>query len=226
MKPNIAIVGPSGSGKSTSIRTLPMDRTIILNTEMKVLPFRSASKFKLNLPIPDLDSFNNAFNKALVTDKADICVIESFTSYTEHATVELQKAYDGFDFWNEYKKEVMRFLRKSKNTEKYVIMTAIDKVIEGSSGVEERCIAIDGSLKKLVEKEFVIVLYTDVIINEDGKPEYRFITNKQKGFENVSAKSPDGMFPAVIPNDLGNVIKLIEAYYSDDEEEVKEEVKK
>lgn len=218
MKPNIAIVGPSGSGKSTSMRTLDPERSIILNTEMKALPFRGAGKFKLNIPIPDLTAFNAAFNRALVSDVADVCVIESFTSYTEHATVELQKAYDGFDFWNEYKKEVMRFLRKSKNTEKYIIMTAIDKVIEGSSGVEERCIAIDGSLKKLIEKEFVIVLYTDVIINEDGNPEYRFITNKQKGFENVSAKSPDGMFPPVIPNDLGNVIKLIEAYYSEDEE--------
>lgn len=223
MKPNIAIVGPSGSGKSTSLRTLDPVRSIILNTEMKALPFRSAGKFKLNIPIPDLTKFNEAFNKALISDLADTCVVESFTSYTEHVTVELQKAYDGFDFWNEYKKEVMRFLRKSKNTDKYVIMTAIDKVIEGSAGVEERCIAIDGSLKKLVEKEFVIVLYTDVIINdESGDPEYRFITNKQRGFENVSAKSPDGMFPPVIPNDLGKVIEYIEAYYSEDEEPVEE----
>lgn len=223
MKPNIAIVGPSGSGKSTSMRTLGPERSIILNTEMKALPFRGAGQFKLNIPIPDLTKFNEAFGKALISEKADVCVVESFTSYTEHVTVELQKAYDGFDFWNEYKKEVMRFLRKSKNTDKYVVMTAIDKVIEGSAGVEERCIAIDGSLKKLVEKEFVIVLYTDVIINEDGNPEYRFITNKQKGFENVSAKSPDGMFPPVIPNDLGKVIEYIEAYYSGDEEPVKEE---
>ena len=39
MKPNIFICGPSGTGKSTSMRNLPPERTVILNTEQKALPF-------------------------------------------------------------------------------------------------------------------------------------------------------------------------------------------
>ena len=53
MKPNIIVVGKSGSGKSSSLRNLNAERTAVLNTERKQLPFRGAKNFK-NVPIPDL----------------------------------------------------------------------------------------------------------------------------------------------------------------------------
>ena len=80
MKPNIFVVGPSGTGKSSSLRNLNPETTIVLNTEQKALPFRGAGKFKLNVPIPDMDSFHAAFNKAIASTKAKVIVIESFTS--------------------------------------------------------------------------------------------------------------------------------------------------
>ncbi len=217
MKPNIFIVGPSGTGKSSSLRNLNPERTIIINTEQKALPFKGAGKFKLNVPIADLDSFEKTFDKAISSNKADVVVVESFTSLTEHAYREIGKAFKGFDFWDEYKKELMRILHKSKNTDKYVIMTGIDQVLEGAGGVEERFISVDGSLKKKVEKEFVIVLFSDMVTNENGDPEYRFITNRQKGYEHVSAKSPMEMLPKQMPNDIAEVIKVIEEYYNEEE---------
>ena len=217
MKPNIFIVGPSGTGKSSSLRNLNPERTIIINTEQKALPFKGAGKFKLNVPIADLDSFEKTFDKAISSNKADVVVVESFTSLTEHAYREIGKAFKGFDFWDEYKKELMRILHKSKNTDKYVIMTGIDQVLEGAGGVEERFISVDGSLKKQVEKEFVIVLFSDMVTNENGDPEYRFITNRQKGYEHVSAKSPMEMLPKQMPNDIAEVIKVIEEYYNEEE---------
>jgi hypothetical protein len=214
MKPNIFIVGPSGTGKSSSLRNLNPERTIIINTEQKALPFKDAGKFKLNVPIADLDSFEKTFDKAISSDKADVIVIESFTSLSEQAYREIGKAFRDYKFWDEYKKELMRILHKSKNTDKYVIMTGIDQVLEGAGGVEERFISIDGSLKKKVEKEFVIVLFTDCIIDENGDPEYVFITNKQAGYENHPCKSPMEMLPKQMPNDLNKVIELAEEYYN------------
>ena len=214
MKPNIFIVGPSGTGKSSSLRNLNPDTTIILNTEQKALPFREAASFKLNVPIANTDAFEKAFDKSIGSNKANVTIVESFTSLTEHVYADLSKAYKGFDFWDMYKKELMRILHKSKNTDKYVVMTGIDQVLEGAGGVEERFISVDGSLKKKVEKEFVIVLFTTVVINESGEPEYVFITNKQAGYENTPAKSPMGMLPKQMPNDLNKVIELAEEYYN------------
>ena len=163
MKPNIFIVGPSGTGKSSSLRNLNPAKTIILNTEQKALPFRGAGNFKLNVPIPDLKTFDFQLDRSILTEKADITIIESFTSLAEQVYTEYGRI-KGYDFWDIYKKEMMRILHKSKNTTKYVVMTGIDQALEGNGGVEERFIAMDGSLKKKVEKEFVIVLYAKEIV--------------------------------------------------------------
>ena len=70
MKPNIIIVGKSGSGKSTSLRNLDAAKTAVLNTERKQLPFKGANKFK-NVPIPDLNTFHTALEKAMQSKTID-----------------------------------------------------------------------------------------------------------------------------------------------------------
>lgn len=225
MKPNIFIVGPSGEGKSTSLRNMAPESTAILNTEQKALPFRNANKFKMNVPISDMNQYWDAFDKAMKSEKVENLVIESFTSLSENQMRESGQFYNGFDMWGNYKDNIGKILHKSKNTDKYIIFTGIDYVLENESGIAERIIAVEGSWKKKVEKEFVIVLYTKTFINEDGEIEYRFVTNKMKNYENVIAKSPMGMFPTIIPNDLKLVIEYIEKYYNEDDEKVTTESK-
>lgn len=215
MKPNIFIVGPSGSGKSTSLRNCNPKTTIILNTEQKALPFRGGQKFKLNVPIANMNEFHEAFNKALKSELAETIVIESFTSLIEQQLISSTLSYSGYDLWGDYQKEIKRILHLSKGTNKNVVFLGIDGVIEGSNGVEERFIYVQGALKKQVEKEFVIVLYTDMITNAEGQTEYRFLTNKQKGYEHTGIKSPMDMLPLQMPNDLKQVIVLAEEYYKD-----------
>jgi hypothetical protein len=216
MKPNIFVVGPSGSGKSSSLRNLNPETTIILNTEQKALPFRGSGKFKLNVPIANMADFHLAFEKAIVSQIADTIVIESFTSMVEQQFVSSGKSYSGFDLWADYQAEIRRILNRSKGTNKHIVFLGIDHIFEGVNGVEERCIAVQGALKKQIEKEFVIVLFTDMITNAAGVAEYRFITNKQKGYEHTGVKSPMEMLPLTMPNDLAEVISLANKYYSDD----------
>jgi predicted AAA+ superfamily ATPase len=42
----VLIVAESGSGKSSAARTLPADKTVILNCEAKPMPFKEFTKFK------------------------------------------------------------------------------------------------------------------------------------------------------------------------------------
>ena len=212
MKPNIFICGPSGTGKSTSMRNLPPERTVILNVEQKALPFRKGVEFKLNVPIDSIQLFKTALTKAIENPKIDIIVIESFTSLTELIYMKAKSLYDGFDVWDFYKNEIKKIMEMSKNTEKYIIFIGIDQYVEGEAGVEERFIAVDGSWKKKVEKEFVIVIYSEAKEIND-KQEYRFITNKQPGYNKLSAKSPMEMLPPIMENDIDMVLTKIDSYY-------------
>ena len=210
MKPNIIIVGPSGAGKSSSLRNLNPKTTAVLNTERKQLPFKNADKF-MNVPISTLSELKNALIKALESEEIEVIVIESFTSMIEIIFREADARYKGFDVWSYYNKEIDKILDKSKNSDKYVVFTAIDGVYDGDSGVEERYVAVDGNRwKKRVEKEFVIALFTDVHKGDEGV-NYRFRTNTTG---RDSAKSPMGMFEDLhIPNNLGKVIQMCEDYY-------------
>jgi septin family protein len=144
MKPNIIIVGPSGSGKSSSMRNLDPKSTAVINTERKQLPFKNANDF-MNVPVKSVSEFHSALDKAMESDKIKTIVIESFTSLIEIIYREAEIRYKGFDIWGYYNKEIGRILDKSKNSDKYVVFTAIDGVYDGDNGVEERFVAIDGN---------------------------------------------------------------------------------
>lgn len=220
MKPNIFICGPSGTGKSTSMRNLSPERTVILNVEQKALPFRKGVEFELNVPIGDIALFKKALTKAIENPNVDTIIIESFTSLTELIYMKAKSLYDGFDVWDYYKNEIKKIMEMSKNTEKYIIFIGIDQYVEGDAGVEERFIAVDGSWKKKVEKEFVIVIYSEAKEIAD-KQEYRFITNKQPGYNKLSAKSPMEMLPLTMDNDINSVLIEIDKYYGWNKKKVK-----
>lgn len=210
MKPSMFICGPSGTGKSSSLRNLNPETTVILNTEQKALPFRGASKFKLNVMIDKVKKFHDAMKAALENDKVETIVVESFTSLHEMIFREKSKLHDGFELWGAYKDEISKCLHTYKNADKWIIWTGIDKVIEGVDGVDERFISVDGSWQKKVAKEFVIVFYSTIIDDE-----YVFITNKKDnpGYAKTVCKSPMEMYEPTISNDVAEAIKIAEEYY-------------
>ena len=71
-----------------------------------------------------------------------------------------------------------------------------------------------------IEKEFTVVLFTDVKQEKGKDPEYRFITNNDG---TNSAKSPPDLFgKQYIPNDINFVIGEMKKYYELTKEEQKE----
>jgi len=211
----IGIVGVSGSGKSTSLRNLPPESTCIIDLERKGLPFPNASDFNI-VSCTSVKGFNVALKTALEDNKCEIIVIESFTKYIEMLHTLAVTSFKGFDVWNYYNRSIREMLDRVKNDKAIIIFTAIDEIVQitQTSGdtYNVRRVKVQGKQHEgCIEKEFLMVLYTEARRGKDGNVNYAFQTNSDGV---TSAKTPMGMFPeAYIPNDINTVIEAAKTYY-------------
>ena len=213
-KPIIGIVGGSGTGKSTSLRNLPPEKTYIIDLERKGMPF--PKKFPYTAPCSSTTEFDAALKDALADESCEVIVIESFTKYVEILHTLADKSFKGFDIWNYYNREIRTMLDKVKNDHAVVIFTAVDEIVElvqpSGNTFNVRRIKVQGKQHAgSIEKEFLMVLFTEVKRDKEGNTRYVFQTNSD-GI--TSAKTPMGMFPeAYIDNDVNAVIETAKTYY-------------
>ncbi len=211
----IGIVGSSGTGKSTSLRNLPPDTTHIIDLERKGLPFPNASAFYVT-PCASVKDFDAALNVALGDKSCEVIVIESFTKYVEVLITLAQASFKGFDVWSYYNRMIRATLDKVKNDHAVVIFTAIDEIVQvaqpSGDTYNVRRVKVQGKQHEgCIEKEFLMVLFTEVKQNKDGGTDYKFQTNSD-GI--TSAKTPMGMFADMyIDNDVNAVIQTAKEYY-------------
>lgn len=219
----IAIVGSSGSGKSYSLRNLDPASTAIINLERKPLPFKGGPNTATNQWLPTTAiEFERTLAEQLKRKEVKVIVIESLTKYLEkllEMSRDINKGYDIYSFYNKRIGKLLELIKECTEKDqspKYVVVLAIDELVKTAlpSGAEvaSRRIAVSGKeWEGKIEKEFTVVLFTDVKPNKDGKvSEYRFLTNNDGTH---TAKSPPDMFKgAAIDNDVAAVIKSIEAF--------------
>ena len=216
-KPLIAIVGHSGSGKSTSLRNLDPKTTYILDLERKGFPFRNASRFNI-VPVENANAFPRMLEKVLKEDDCETVVVESFTKYVEQVNTLATNSFKGYDIWSFYNRTIRNMLDSIKNDKATIIFTAVDDIVKipqitgGESS--HRRVKVQGKVHEgAVEKEFLMVLFTEVRKNEKTEEmEYFFQTNTDGV---TSAKTPMGMFDKqLIPNDIVEVLEKVEEYYA------------
>jgi hypothetical protein len=216
----ILICGPSGSGKSTSLRNLPPDKTAIVNIERKLLPFPSAKDFKNQDFCNSTQEVSISLNKWATNKDIEIIVIESFTSYDEMILKMNRELYKGYDIYTNHNKAIRNWVEQIKmiGLQKFLVLTGIDEVIgidtaEGGK-ISKRTLKVEGrELTGTIEKEFSIVLFTDVRKDpKSGNMLYQFQSNTD-GI--TTAKTPMGLYNGsqYIENDLNSVIKKIKEYY-------------
>ena len=226
--PNILIIGPSGTGKSTSLRKLNPTTTGVLNKEQKQLPFPQAKDFIHNKMCATQGDVTTELLMGLGMNPAiDNIILESFTSIDESILSYCRKTYTGWDIFFHHNRMVRELIETTKTLSfprpkigpKFVVVIGHDEIINipqpnGSSKAVRR-LKVDGKeLSGTLEKEFTIVLFTEVIEEViAGVPymRYKFLTN----YDGVcSAKTPMGMFKEkYIDNDLNMVINRIKEYY-------------
>ena len=216
-KPLIAIVGHSGSGKSTSLRNLDPKTTYILDLERKGFPFRNANRFNI-VPVENANAFPRMLAQVLKEDNCETIVVESFTKYVEQVNTLATNSFKGYDIWSFYNRTIRNMLDSIKNDKATIIFTAVDDIVKipqitgGESS--HRRVKVQGKVHEgAVEKEFLMVLFTEVRKNEKTEEmEYFFQTNTDGV---TSAKTPMGMFDKqLIPNDIVEVLKKAEEYYA------------
>jgi len=212
----IGIVGPSGSGKSTSLRNLDPTTTRIIDMERKGLPFRNISNFTI-LPASSIAECDEHFKTCLADPAVKIIILESLTKYFEILLRFSQTTFKGYDIYSYYNRTIGSFLDKIKNNRAIIILTAIDEIVkipspDGSESAARRIKVGGKEWEGKIEKELLMVLFTDPRKDKDGKIQYLFQTNTD-GL--TSAKTPMEMFSErLIPNDMAEVIRVAEDYYT------------
>lgn len=209
----IMIIGKSGRGKSTAIRTLNPKDVFMINTVGKLLPFQKGLEYSVennNMIITTLTA--TICRKLLRISKEtdiDIVIIEDaqYIMATEFFDKALIKGYDKFaqmgqNFWS-----ILRLVDKLRPGLKVFLLGHEDE-----SPTERKL----KTLGKMIEDKgcpeglATIVLWAETKIVE-GKRVYYFETQSD-GITN--AKSPMGMFPSQIPNDLQLVSSRVDEYYA------------
>jgi hypothetical protein len=219
----ILIAGDTGTGKTTSMEKLNPDSTFLINCANKPLPFRGSDNlYKVGKNLyyshtsADITGAMTAVNsnkaiKTLVIDDSNFVMTEYFFEKSSET---------GYTKFTELARNFQAILSKAKSMRDdlnvVVIMHTENEVSNG--------IILGKKIKtvgKLVDDQYqplavvTIALFTHITYDKSGLPVYEFITQrcKKDGIE-IPAKSPRGMFPLTIPNDLEQVIKLSREYYS------------
>jgi adenosyl cobinamide kinase/adenosyl cobinamide phosphate guanylyltransferase len=210
------IVGESGSGKSSSARNLPPEETVILNTERKFMPFKDFKKFK-NIDVSSVKKFNQVVAELAKDDgKYKYVVVDSLTSLTEIVNKYTEVTFNGFESWKQYNSIIYDTLQALKALPQQVFITAIPEHLEKSLGELKGYARVKGKELKYggIEKELSIVLWTNLVEDDDGiVTDYLFDFKPNK---HNTAKAPNELFTDKVPNDLLYVTNAIKEYYGDE----------
>jgi len=218
----VLIVGESGTGKSTAIRTLPPEKTVVLNTELKAMPMKNHDKFK----VVDINTYK-VLDAALTYyggekgDKFDYVILDSFTSMTEIVDRYTSAVYTGFDQWKNYNLLIYDVINRIKLLKQQVFVLGIPEQKEESFNEIKKYIRVKGKELKYgnIEKEFTIVLYTSPIYDEESGEmddvEFIYKPNKRN-----SAKAPMELFDSRPKNDALFVSQRINEFYAKERETI------
>ena len=214
----ILIVGDSGSGKSTAVENLNPKTTYIINAKGKSLPWRGSKK---QYSVENKNYFSTDQPNMILTildkisaERTEIkTVVVDDWQYVSAAELMAKSGEKGYDKFSSIGKAIYSLADKPKSLREdltVVFLTHSEDLTDadGNRKIKAKTVGklIDNHIT--LEGMFTIVLYTNVEKTKDGM-KYQFVTNTDG---TNTAKSPKGMFPYKIDNDLSLVLNGIEKY--------------
>jgi hypothetical protein len=231
----LCIYGESGTGKSTSLRNMNPETTFIISTTGKPLPFRAwkskYKKFTINketkevsgnyfvhsnweqiLKILKIINTKMPHIKTVVLD--DMQYILSY-EFVDRAT---ETGYTKFSELAQHLMEILRYSEQMREDCTMCFLTHSENV--GTEIDPKYVIKTVGKLlaeKVTLEGLFTYIFCTKVEEGDDGKMQYKLITNNDG---RCLAKTPMDMFEDMeIDNDLNKILEVIDKYNNGDNEE-------
>lgn len=222
----VLIVGPQGSGKTTSFEKLNPKETYLINCANKPLPFEGSGEFYqegTNLAnthdsptiVSALDLIDKNPNlqhiKNVLIDDSGFVMTEKYFEKVD------EKGYDKFTFIAKQYQSILSKCKSMRPDLNIAVVMHDEAVISNGIIVERK----GKTVGKMVDDQYdplslvAMALFTDVIFDKDGVPQYNFITNRcMKAGVVIPAKTPKGMFKDLrIPNDISAVFARAREYY-------------
>jgi hypothetical protein len=155
----------------------------------------------------------DTLDKYKANTKIKQLVFDSFSAFSDMLVAECRILKTGWDVWDLYNRQLYALFQKLKSfTDNgiHVIISGHDETIQDESGSGMKRLKTKGKeWEGCTEKEFDIVLWADAKVVKEGEVEYEFVTQTNG---KTPAKSPMEMLPLRMPNDMNEVIKLINEY--------------
>lgn len=219
----VFIVGKSGMGKSTSARNLDPDKTVIINSDQKDLPF---PKFRSNyneekgnyIQTSDVDEVIDKLRSIQKDDNITSVIIDTWSRMmTDGVMTPAFVQNKGFEKWGNFSfshYKLINIINEKLRDDLVVYLFCHPETVYDESGFPRMEIAVQGKqIKKFFPESFSsIVLYAEAIKNPGNPVSYIFRT--VTGGDDT-CKTPMGMFSEEhIENDLVQVNEAITSYYS------------
>ena len=210
------------------MRNLPMERTAMINVEMKPPSFPGAKNLKMYYKPGTLAEVQQAIAECVANDDIEFIIFDSITmladklmfmEFIENAPISKSGNKDTQTGWMNYKTWFNQMITFCKKSNKSFIFTALAMEISDEQDKFEKRIVpkIQGSLKESIASEFTTTLFAQGrLLEKDGKKQgvYTFQTNKTAENWYVEAKSPVGMFDQdYVDNDVMQVIQQQIKFY-------------
>ena len=226
------VIAESGFGKSTAIcpseelgiKGLDPNTTFIVNVSSKDLPARGWKKLYKHIQGKDLSSgnyveTNNGLDIAglisILNDKkpeVNTLIIDDFQYIMADYYMDKAKTagFDKFQDIGYFTGQIFKAIQKFKG---HVIILTHPEEVQGTYGTTYKAKTAGKMIDQYItmEGKFDIVLYGAQDYDSKSKKAIKqFVTNYDGRYP---AKSAPGMLPALMVNDLGLVVELVNKYY-------------
>lgn len=218
----VFIVGKSGMGKSTSARNLDADKTVIINSDQKDLPFpKFRSKYNEEkgnyLQTSNVDEVISKLKEVQANKEITTVIIDTWSRMmTDGVMAPSFVKNKGFEKWGNFSfshYKLINIINEKLRDDLVVYLFCHPETVYDESGFPRMEIAVQGKqIKKFFPESFSsIVLYAEAVKSPGSPVQYVFRT--VTGGDDT-CKTPMGMFEEDnIDNDLTIVNSAIQEYY-------------